>query len=175
MREARVLDVFSYIGGWALRAAAFGARTVACVDSSAVALEAAAHNAKLNSVELEVIKGQALDTLKQLRDQQRQFEVVIVDPPALIKRKKEADAVLEHYAALNRAALQLGAPGGTLVSCSCSHHLEAEQLQRVLLREARTTKRRLLILEQGGQGPDHPVHPAIPETRYLKTFYCHVG
>ncbi|MGH8462070.1 MAG: class I SAM-dependent rRNA methyltransferase [Stenotrophobium sp.] len=174
VRGARVLDVFSYIGGWALRAAAFGALSVACVDSSASALEAATHNAKLNAVELEVIKGQALDTLKQLREQQRQFDVVIVDPPALIKRKKDADAGLEHYAALNRAALQLIAPGGTLVSCSCSHHLEAEQLQRVLLREARTTKRRLLILEQGGQGPDHPVHPAIPETRYLKTFYCRI-
>jgi 23S rRNA (cytosine1962-C5)-methyltransferase len=171
---ARVLDVFSYIGGWALRAAKAGASNVACVDSSAPALEVAAHNAKLNQVTLEVIKGSALDMLKQLRDAGRQFDVVIVDPPALIKRKKDADAGLEHYASLNRVAMQLLSPNGILVSCSCSHHLEPEQLQRVLLREARTAGKRLQILEQGGQGPDHPVHPAIPETRYLKSFICRV-
>ncbi|MGH8456846.1 MAG: class I SAM-dependent rRNA methyltransferase [Stenotrophobium sp.] len=174
VRGTRVLDVFSYIGGWALRAAKLGAKSVSCVDSSAPALEAAAHNAQLNGMELEAIKGQALDTLKSLRDQQCQFDVVIVDPPALIKRKKDAEAGLEHYAALNRAAMHLLAPNGVLVACSCSHHLDAEQLQRILLRESRTTNRRLQILEQGGQGPDHPVHPAIPETRYLKAFYCRV-
>ena len=116
----------------------------------------------------------ALDMLKQLRDQQRQFDVVIVDPPALIKRKKDTEAGLEHYASLNRVAMQLLVPGGILVSCSCSHHLELEQLQRVLLRESRAANRRLQILEQGGQGPDHPVHPAIPETRYLKGYFCRV-
>ncbi|TXH04955.1 MAG: class I SAM-dependent rRNA methyltransferase [Nevskiaceae bacterium] len=174
VRGARVLDVFSYIGGWALRAAAFGAASVACVDASAPALEAAQHNAKLNGVELETLKGAALDVLKQLRDQQRQFDVVIVDPPALIKRKKDLEAGLEHYASLNRVAMQLLAPDGILVSCSCSHHLEAEQLQRVLLRESRQAGRRLQILEQGGQSADHPVHPAIPETRYLKAYFCRV-
>jgi 23S rRNA (cytosine1962-C5)-methyltransferase len=170
----RVLDVFSYIGGWALRANRFGAATASCLDSSAPALEMAQRNAALNGVELETIKGQALDMLKQLRDQQRLFDVVIVDPPALIKRKKDAEAGLEHYASLNRVAMQLLVPGGVLVSCSCSHHLDIDQLQRVLLRESRSAGRRLQILEQGGQGPDHPVHPAIPETRYLKAYFCRV-
>lgn len=174
VRDARVLDVFSYIGGWAMRAHGFGAKTVSCIDSSATALEAAQRNAQLNGANLETIKGSALDMLKQLRDQTRQFDVIIVDPPALIKRKKDAEAGLEHYASLNRVAMQLLVPGGILVSCSCSHHLELEQLQRVLLREARTANRRLQILEQGGQGPDHPVHPAIPETRYLKGYFCRV-
>ncbi|TXI90880.1 MAG: class I SAM-dependent rRNA methyltransferase [Cupriavidus sp.] len=174
VRDARVLDVFSYIGGWAMRAHGFGAKTVSCIDSSATALEAAQRNAQLNGADLETIKGSALDMLKQLRDQTRQFDVIIVDPPALIKRKKDAEAGLEHYASLNRVAMQLLVPGGILVSCSCSHHLELEQLQRVLLREARTANRRLQILEQGGQGPDHPVHPAIPETRYLKGYICRV-
>lgn len=174
VRDARVLDVFSYIGGWAMRAHGFGAKTVSCIDSSATALDAAQRNAQLNGAQLETIKGSALDMLKQLRDQSRQFDVVIVDPPALIKRKKDAEAGLEHYASLNRVAMQLLVPGGILISCSCSHHLELEQLQRVLLREARTANRRLQILEQGGQGPDHPVHPAIPETRYLKGYFCRV-
>ncbi len=172
VRDARVLDVFSYIGGWALRAARFGARSVTCVDASAPALEVAQVNAKLNGVELETIKAQAQDALKTLRDQSRKFEVVIVDPPALIKRRKDHEAGAEHYARLNRLAMDLLTPEGILVSCSCSHHMEAEQLQRLLLRESRSLNRRLQILEQGGQGADHPVHPAIAETRYLKVFFC---
>lgn len=169
---ARVLDVFSYVGGWALRAAAMGASQVSCVDSSQPALDAAQANARLNGVTLETLKGDALDVLKDLRAQGRQFDVVIVDPPALIKRKKDAEAGQAHYGALNRAAMQLLPADGVLVSCSCSHHLDADTLQRILLREARTANRRLQLLEQGGQGPDHPVHPAIPETRYLKAFYA---
>jgi len=172
VRGARVLDVFSYVGGWALRAHAFGAAEVACVDSSAAALEAAAHNAALNGASLETIKGQALDVLRQLGAEGRRFEVVVVDPPALIKRKKDHAEGLSLYGRLNRAAFELLAPGGILVSCSCSYHLDAAELQRVLLRESRASGRRLQILEQGGQGPDHPVHPAIPETRYLKAYFC---
>ncbi|HEX4895939.1 MAG TPA: class I SAM-dependent rRNA methyltransferase [Solimonas sp.] len=169
-----VLDVFSYVGAWALRAAKYGASSVTCLDSSQPALDAALHNAALNGVNLEAIRDDALAGLKALRAAGRSFDVVVVDPPALIKRKKDAEAGQEHYAALNRAALHLLAPEGLLVSCSCSHHLEAEQLQRLLLRESRQTGRRLQILEQGAQGPDHPVHPAIPETRYLKAWYCRV-
>lgn len=172
VKGQRVLDVFSYAGAWALRAAKFGAKSVTCIDSSAPALELAQNNAKLNNAELETIKDDALDALKALRGDARQFDVVIVDPPALIKRKKDEKAGQEHYGALNRAALSLLSADGVLISCSCSHHLEAEHLQRLLLRESRTTRRRMQILEQGAQGPDHPVHPAIPETRYLKAFYC---
>jgi len=100
--------------------------------------------------------------------------VVIVDPPALIKRKKDLETGSAHYGALNKTAIELLSPEGILVSCSCSHHLDAEALQRILLRESRSAGRRLQILEQGAQGPDHPVHPAIPETRYLKAFFCRV-
>jgi 23S rRNA (cytosine1962-C5)-methyltransferase len=70
--------------------------------------------------------------------------------------------------------MQLLEPDGTLVSCSCSHHMSEEHLQRLLLREARNHGRTLQLLERGGQGPDHPVHPAIPETFYLKAFFCRV-
>ncbi len=169
-----LLDTFSYVGAWALRAAHYGAAAVTCLDSSQPALDAAIANAALNGVELEVLRDDALDGLKALRAAGRHFDVVVVDPPALIKRKRDAEAGLEHYAALNRAALQLLPADGILVSCSCSHHLDAEQLQRLLLRESRAAGRRLQILEQGEQGPDHPVHPAIAETRYLKAFVCRV-
>jgi 23S rRNA (cytosine1962-C5)-methyltransferase len=90
----------------------------------------------------------------------------------LIKRKRDHEEGLGLYGRLNRAALNLLAPGGILVSCSCSHHLSAEELQRELLRESRAAGKRLQVLEQLAQGPDHPVHPAIPETRYLKGFIC---
>jgi 23S rRNA (cytosine1962-C5)-methyltransferase len=171
-KGARVLDVFSYVGAWAIRAMKFGAQSVTCVDSSEPALQVAHENAERNGFEIEAMQGEALDVLKALRSEGRQFEIVIVDPPALIKRRKDYDAGVEHYATLNRAALNLLTPDGILVACSCSHHMEEESLQRVVLREARRHGRRLQILERGEQGPDHPVHPAIPETRYLKAFFC---
>jgi len=175
VRQKRVLDVFSYAGAWAVRAMAAGAASASCVDSSQPALDAARENAALNGVAIETLKGDALDRLKGLRAEGRTFDVVVVDPPALIKRRKDHEAGLEHYAALNRAAMQLLVPGGVLVACSCSFHLEESELQRILLREARAQNRQLQLLEQGGQGPDHPVHPAIVETRYLKAFFCRVN
>jgi 23S rRNA (cytosine1962-C5)-methyltransferase len=174
-KGARVLDVFSYVGAWAVRAAKLGAASVACVDSSEAALHAAHDNAERNGCEIEAFQGEALDVLKALRGDARQFEIVVVDPPALIKRRKDYEAGLEHYATLNRAAMNVLTPDGLLVACSCSHHMEEESLQRVLLREARKAGRRLQILERGEQGPDHPVHPAIPETRYLKALFCRLA
>lgn len=172
VKGARLLDVFSYVGAWAARAAAGGAASVACIDSSELALSYAARNIAAQGAKPETLRGDALDVLKQLRAEGRQFDVVVVDPPALIKRKKDEEAGQAHYGALNRAAMQLLAADGVLVSCSCSHHLSEEQLQRILLRESRQVGRRLQILERGGQGADHPVHPAIPETQYLKAVYC---
>jgi 23S rRNA (cytosine1962-C5)-methyltransferase len=169
-----VLDVFSYLGGWSLRALNAGASSALAVDSSASALEGAAKNAALNGMKLDTLQGKAIDVLRELRTQQKKFDVVVVDPPALIKRKKDLETGSAHYGALNKTAIELLAPEGILISCSCSHHLDAESLQRILLRESRTAGRRLQILEQGAQGPDHPVHPAIPETRYLKAFICRV-
>lgn len=174
-RGARVLDVYSYVGAWALRAAAFGAAAVTSLDASASALETAAGNAALNGVALETLTGSAQEVLSSLAAEGRRFELVIVDPPALIKRKKDHAAGLAHYERLNRAALALLEPGGVLVSCSCSFHLDATELQRTLLRASRADGRRLALLEQGGQGPDHPVHPAIAETRYLKALYARVA
>jgi 23S rRNA (cytosine1962-C5)-methyltransferase len=99
---------------------------------------------------------------------------VIVDPPAFIKRRKEAPQGQAAYRKLNQLAMRVLRSEGLLVSCSCSHHLAAEDLLRAIQGAARQTQCEVQVLHQGGQSPDHPVHPAIPETRYLKAFFCRV-
>lgn len=174
VRDQRVLDVFSYIGGWGVQAAKFGAKDVTCVDSSAFALECAKQNAALNDVTVDTHCEDAFAALQMLHDAGQKFGVVVVDPPALINRRKDHKAGLGAYQRLNQLALGCLADGGILVSCSCSHHLATDELQQVLRRAAQGAGRRLQILQPGSAGPDHPVHPAIPETAYLKAFFCRV-
>ena len=171
---ARVLDVFSYVGAWGVRAARAGAGDVLCVDSSARALELAEANARSNGHVVRTRRGDAFDVLAALAAEGARFDLVVVDPPAFAKRKKDRPKAQAAYRRLNQAAMQLLDPGGVLISCSCSHHLSAEDLQDAIAKAARSTRRHLQILETGGQGPDHPVHPAIPETRYLKAHFCRV-
>jgi 23S rRNA (cytosine1962-C5)-methyltransferase len=127
-------------------------------------------NAALNGVEdrVEVVQGDAFERLKDLREAGERFDVVIVDPPAFIKRKKDLEAGVEAYQRLNRLAMRLLGLDGVLVSCSCSFRLPRETLVDLLYRGARHLDRGLQVLEHGHQGPDHPVHPAMPETAYLK-------
>src|SRR5580704_16619456 len=172
---ARVLDVFSYVGAWGIRAAHLGAREVTCVDSSAAALEMAAANAERNRLKLVTRKGDAFDVLEEFARQGARFDVVIVDPPAFAKRKKDLPKALAAYKRLNQLAIQVLAPEGILVSCSCSFHVSAEDLPDAIAKAARGAGKHVQILEMGGQAPDHPVHPAIPETRYLKAYFCRVN
>jgi 23S rRNA (cytosine1962-C5)-methyltransferase len=174
-KGARVLDVFSYVGAWGVRAARSGAREVLCVDSSAPALESAASNAERNGVKIGTLKGDAFDVLEDLAKKGSRFDVVVVDPPAFAKRKKDLPKALAAYKRLNQLAMNVIADDGILVSCSCSHHLTPEDLQDAIAKAARGAERHLQILEMGGQAPDHPVHPAIPETRYLKSYFCRVN
>lgn len=176
VHEKRVLDVFSYIGGWGVQAATAGADEVVCVDSSDSALAQLEHNAALNRVEsrIRIHTGEAFDVLKELRTERQRFDVVILDPPAFIKRKKDFHAGQTAYQRLNQAAMQLLARDGILISASCSYHLTRENLRQVLLQTSRHVDRNLLILEQGHQGPDHPLLPAVAETEYLKSFICRV-
>lgn len=174
VKGARVLDVFSYIGGWGITAAVAGAREVICIDSSAPALDQVERNAILNGVRetMGTIEGDAFEALKALRAEREQFDVVIVDPPAFIKRRKDIKAGSEAYRRLNQAAMQLLGKDGILVSASCSHHLSRDSLMDILQQSSRHLDRSLQIIEQGHQGGDHPIHPAIPETEYIK---CLVG
>ena len=172
---ARVLDVFSYVGAWGVRAAQCGASEVLCVDSSAPALELAVENAGANGLKIQTRRGDAFHVLEELIAEKASFDVVIVDPPAFAKRRKDLPKAQAAYRRLNQLAMQLVSHDGNLVSCSCSYHLSADDLQEAIARAARGAQRHVQILAQGGQAPDHPVHPAIAETRYLKAFFCRVS
>jgi 23S rRNA (cytosine1962-C5)-methyltransferase len=172
--QARVLDMFSYVGAWGVRAAHHGAQ-VTCVDSSAAALEGAAANAARNGVKLTTRKGDAFDVLEELAKEGAKFDVVIVDPPAFAKRRKDHPKALAAYKRLNQLAMGVVADEGILVSCSCSFQVSAEELQDAIAKAVRGAGKHLQILEMGGQAPDHPVHPAIPETRYLKAYFCRIN
>jgi 23S rRNA (cytosine1962-C5)-methyltransferase len=171
---ARVLDVCSYVGAWAITALKGGAGSATCVDSSATALDYVARNATANGVAVETIKDDAFDALKVLQESGAKFDVVILDPPAFAKRKKDAPQAQAAYRKLNQLAMPLIDRDGLLVSCSCSYHMGSDELVTAIQTAARHTSRFVQVLELGGQSPDHPVHPAIPETRYLKSFFCRV-
>ncbi|HMN44505.1 MAG TPA: class I SAM-dependent rRNA methyltransferase [Povalibacter sp.] len=169
---ARVLDVFSYLGAWGLGALRAGATEVTCVDSSAIALENLQATAQANGLKPNVIRGDAFDVMESLHAEKRRFDVVVIDPPAFIKRRKDIPKGEAAYKRLNQLAMQLLERDGILVSCSCSWHLEPDSLVASIQRAARHVGRFVQIVEVGGQAPDHPLHPAIPETRYLKAYFC---
>ena len=176
LRGQRVLDLFSYVGAWGLQAAVQGAREVVCVDASAKALEYVRQNAVLNGVaeRVTIRQGDAFAAIKTLRGDRERFGVVILDPPAFIKRRKDLKEGLQAYRRLNEMAMQLLEKDGLLITCSCSPHLSRDQLTQILLQAARHLDRSLQILEHGHQAPDHPIHPAIPETDYLKALFVRV-
>ena len=119
-------------------------------------------------------RADAFEALRTLNDRAARYDVVILDPPAFIKRKKDIPQGQAAYRKLNQLALGVLDDEGLLVSCSCSYHLAPEELVSAIQSAARHRGRFVQILEAGGQSPDHPVHPAIPETRYLKAFFCRV-
>jgi 23S rRNA (cytosine1962-C5)-methyltransferase len=176
VKDKRVLDVFSYLGGWGIQALTAGASDLMCIEASKPAIERIHSNAKLNNLEdkLATVEGDAFEALKDLRLQHEHFDVVIIDPPAFIKRKKDFKEGLNAYRRINQMAMQVLNKGGHLISASCSYHLESEQLLDIILKSSRHVDRSAQIIEQGHQGPDHPVHPAIPETNYLKAFFSRI-
>lgn len=169
----RLLDVYSYTGAWGIQAAVAGAAQVICVDSSASALAGVEANAALNKVESRVRcrRGQAPHVMEALAREGATFDIVVLDPPAFVQRKKDLKKGIAAYRRINELALRLVSPGGLLVSASCSMHLSRADLVACVQRAAVRIGCSLQIIEQGGQGPDHPVHPAIPETEYLKTLF----
>ncbi|WP_372748589.1 class I SAM-dependent rRNA methyltransferase [Litorivivens sp.] len=173
----RVLDVFSYVGSFGVQAAVFGAEEVWCNDASELALDKAHTNADLNGVgeRMNTLQGDAFDALKQLKDDEQRFDVIVVDPPAFIKRKKDQKQGIQAYRRINELAMRLLNPGGYLISASCSMHMPREELLDIIRAASRHVDRNAQILAEGMQGPDHPVHPAIPETRYLKAVLSRIN
>lgn len=176
VKGKRVLDVFSYIGGWGVQAAKAGASEVVCVDVSELALDCVEANAALNGVEdiVSTIQGKAIDVLKQLIAEDQRFDIVVLDPPAFIKKRKDQKAGEAAYRHINELGMRLLGRDGLLVSASCSMHLGKDTLVEIVRASGRHLDRHVQILGQGGQGPDHPVHPAIPETDYLKAVFARV-
>ena len=177
-RAARMLDTFSYAGGFGVAAAAGGAKEIFFLDASGPALELAAENLSRNEFahkpEGRLIEGDALALLAEMKNEGEKFDLVSVDPPAFIKRKKDEEAGLAAYFRTNELAIGLTEPGGYLISSSCSQHLSPDSLRRIIQRAASRVFRNIQILAEGRQGPDHPAHPAMPETEYLKTFVVRV-
>ncbi|GAA6144995.1 class I SAM-dependent rRNA methyltransferase [Thalassolituus maritimus] len=176
VKGKRVLDVFSYVGGWGVQAANHGASEVHCVDASAQALDWVEENAALNGVEekLHCWEGDAFAALKQLRDAGERFDVIVVDPPAFIPRRKDVKAGEQAYKRINQIAMRLLNKDGMIVAGSCSMHLADDRLPDILRVLGRELDREVLIQHVGSQGADHPVLPAIPETRYLKAVFARV-
>jgi len=176
-KNQRVLDLFCYTGAWSIPAALAGALEVTGVDASESALALATENAALNGVQdkTRFVRSDVFEFLKQARQENQLYDIIVLDPPALIKRKKDFKQGYEAYRRLNHLALQVLSKNGILVSASCSHHLSRDNLHEILRSSGRHIDRHLVFFAEGGQGPDHPIDPAAPETEYLKTFFCSVS
>jgi 23S rRNA (cytosine1962-C5)-methyltransferase len=174
VQGARVLDVFSYVGGWGIQAVRAGAESAVCVDNSSTALDYVEKNARDNGIaeRIGLMEGDAFEALRALREERERFDVVIVDPPAFIKRKKDIKSGIEGYRRINQMALQVLERDGFLISCSCSHHLKRDVLVQQMNGAARHVDRSLQVLAHGYQSADHPMNPAIPETEYLKAVFA---
>ena len=189
-RRGRALDICTYQGGFALHLAQVCGQ-VTGVDQSRTALEAADRNLALNPqirAEVDWIEADAFELLRALDDAHRNpsaapslpiastpaFDAIVLDPPAFAKSKRAVEGALRGYKELNLRALRLLAPGGTLVTCSCSHHVSLAEFTAVLAAAAADASRRVQLLEARAAAPDHPEILTLPETRYLKCLICRV-
>ncbi|MBQ4133464.1 MAG: class I SAM-dependent rRNA methyltransferase [Desulfovibrionaceae bacterium] len=175
----RVLDAFCYAGGFGVAAAAGGAQEITFLDASRQALDYAVNNLAQggfpHAPAARCLEGDALNLLNGLLEAGESFGLVSMDPPAFIKRKKDEEAGLAAYYRVNELGLALVQPGGFYISSSCSHHLELDALRRIIQRAASRLRRSVQLLAVGRQGPDHPAHPAMPETEYLKTLVFRIA
>lgn len=168
-----VLDLCCYTAGFSINAALAGASEVTAVDLDEQAIAMARRNANLNDARIRFTHGDAFTWARQMVENERKWDLVIVDPPKFITRR---DDRIGHnkYHDLNSLALQLLAPGGVFVTCSCSGQLDAEGFERIIISAAHRKDRRLQIFDRTGAGPDHPTLSNYPESRYLKLLWARV-
>lgn len=171
-RGRDVLDCFCYAGSWAVHAASFGARSVLGIDISGGAVAQAARNAGLNGVEQRVRfeECDAFERLRSLKHEGRGFDVVVMDPPAFVKNRKNIAEATKGYLTVNRRALELLQPDGYLITCSCSFHMGREPFREMLASAARLARREVRLVATCSQAADHPVLLSFPESEYLKCF-----
>ena len=172
---AEALDAFAYHGGFALALARGGARAVLALDEAAPAVERARANAARNGLsQVTVEQANAFDRLRALEGEGRAFDVVVVDPPALAKRKSAFGAAERAYKELNLRAFRLARAGGVIITCSCSGKLSPERFGAIVEDAARDAGRPVQLLERRGAGRDHPTLLGVPETEYLKCWILRV-
>ena len=169
-RGGTVLDAFCHTGGFGLQAARAGAARVTLLDRSEHALATARDTAERNGLEdrVETLRGEAMDTLERLGAEGRRFDLVVSDPPAFAKGAKDHGNALRAYNRLARISAAVVAPGGTLFIASCSHHVAPGEFADAVLNGVARARRAARILAITGAGPDHPLHPMLPESAYLK-------
>jgi 23S rRNA (cytosine1962-C5)-methyltransferase len=176
-RGREVLDCFCYAGSWALHAAWFGARSVLGIDISGGAVAQAVRNAALNGMAERVRfeECDAFERLRSLKHERRGFDVIIMDPPAFVKSRKNIAEATKGYLTVNRRALDLLRPGGYLITCSCSFHMGREPFREMLVNASRLARRETRLVATCSQAPDHPVLLSFPESEYLKCFVLQVA
>lgn len=170
----RVLNVFAYTGAFSVIAAAHGATSITSIDSSGPALATAARNAGLNDVDIgELVEADAFTALRGLRDRAKQYDLICLDPPKLANNDKQLDKAARAYKDLNLLAVKLLAPGGVLMTWSCSGAMTMELFQKVVAGAALDAKRTVRIVDRLHQPSDHPIPLAFPEAEYLKGLVLH--
>lgn len=165
-----VLDCFCNDGGFSLHALRGGAKSVVGLDISEIAIDRCRDNMMLNSMDGKAtfFATDVFDFLSDAKASRKEFDLIILDPPAFVKSKKSLRSGLKGYQKLNELAISVLAPNGILVSSSCSHHVSETMFIDILRKGALRQKREMRIIRIAGASADHPVHPAMPETRYLK-------
>ena len=167
-KDKTVIDIYSHSGGFGIIAAANGAKEVTMVDSSALALELAAKAAARNNVHCASIQGDAFEVMQRLATEGKYYDIVLADPPAFVKTKKDIASGMKGYEKVSRMAAALVAPGGLLFVASCSHHAARNAFNKSVESGIKKAGRASTILKQTGAAPDHPRHPALPQNEYLK-------
>ena len=170
-----VLDCFSHIGGFGLHAASFGASSVACLDISEHAVSQIKHNAELNHLTtVTALKKDVFMALREYQEKNETFDVIVLDPPAFAKKREDTKKAYQGYKEINLQALKLINPGGTLVTCSCSHFMTPELFMSMAKDASKDSKRMVQMIDFWIQGRDHPMHIASDESLYLKCIVLNV-
>jgi 23S rRNA (cytosine1962-C5)-methyltransferase len=167
-RGRRTLDCFCYVGAWALSAAQYGATEVIGIDSSEKAVTLARSNAELNNLSVKFVVGDVFEKLRELEKQKERFGCIVLDPPAFVKNRAKVREALKGYKEINLRGMRLLEPGGFLVTCSCSHHIDQELFREMLIDAAWSAGRQARLLEMRSQSRDHPMLLAAKESQYLK-------
>ena len=164
-----VLDAYSYTGGFGILAAKAGATETVCLDSSAPALKLAEDSAAANKVSISAVKADVFEELERLATQKEVFDIVVADPPPFVKSKKDLEPGAKAYRKLARLAAAVTKPGGTLLLASCSHNIPTDRFAAECAAGIMRSGRKASLIRSAGAAPDHPVHPMLPESAYLKS------